>query len=184
MRRRGGPGEPAKPLRRKVAGPKQRKPAGPERGQTPSIAQLQEQIATLTRELSEAREEQIASSEVLRAISNSPGELEPVFQSMLENAIRICEAKFGTVFRYDGELSHRVTSTGTPPKLVEFQRKRGPFRPDAAGEIFPRMFRDKAVVHLADEQASPIPGPAATYAGARSDCGSRCSRTKNWSAPS
>ena len=85
MRRRASTGKPAKPLRRKAVGTKRRKPVRPER--TPS---LQEQIATLTRELSEAREQQAASSEVLKVIAGSPGELERVFQAMLDKAVRIC----------------------------------------------------------------------------------------------
>ena len=80
---------------------------------------------------------------------------------------RVCEANFGTLFRYDGELMHRVASSGTPAALIEFQRKHGPFRPDT-GEVFGPMFRKKAVIHIADEQASQNPGPAAKYGGARS----------------
>src|SRR5262245_39977142 len=101
MQRRGGTSKPAKPLRREAAGQTRRKPAAPAHSPMSSVAQLQEQVAALTRELSEAREQQTASSEVLRAISNSPGELEPVFQAMLENAVRICDAKFGVMFRLD-----------------------------------------------------------------------------------
>ena len=64
---------------------------------------LQEQLDRRTRELSEALEQQAATSEVLRVISSSPGDLETVFQSMLANATRICEAKFGTINFYDGD---------------------------------------------------------------------------------
>ena len=56
-----------------------------------------------TRELSESLEQQTATSEVLKVISGSPGELQPVFATMLEKAVRICDAKFGNVYRWDGE---------------------------------------------------------------------------------
>src|SRR5262249_37510266 len=78
------------------------------------------------RELTEALEQQTATSQVLEIISSSPGELERVFQTMLEKAVRICDAKFGTLFRYDEEGFHRMAGVGTPPALVEFQMQRGP----------------------------------------------------------
>src|SRR5262245_35630656 len=96
---------------------------------------LYDQVTARTRELCEALEQQTATSEVLQVISSSPGELEPVFQAMLENAVRICEAQFGTLFRYDGKLFHRAAGIGTPAALVEFQKQRGPFRPEAAGVL-------------------------------------------------
>ena len=121
----------------------------------------------LLNELRESLQQQTATSEVLRVISSSPGELEPVFNTMLENAIRICDAKFGTLFRFDGELADRVASVGTPATLVEFQLQRGSFKPDIHGN-FARCLTTKTVVHVADELAEPKPGAAAVYGGARS----------------
>ena len=89
---------------------------------------------------------------------------------MLENATRICGAKFGTLFRYDGDVVHLAAQFGTPPALVEFQRKRGPFRPEKAG-ILGHVIRTKAVAHSADSTADPNPGVATTLGGARSIVG-------------
>ena len=86
-------------------------------------------------QLSEALEQQTASSKVLGIISASPEKLEPVFQTVLENATRICRAQFGTLFRFDGHAYHLAAQFGTPPKLAEFQRQRGPFRPPPGGHF-------------------------------------------------
>jgi GAF domain-containing protein len=123
--------------------------------------------ARLLNELRESLDRQTATSEVLSVISSSPGHLEPVFQTILENATRICDAKFGTLFRYDGELFHRVAGIGTPPALVEFQEKRGPFRPETSMRLS-RLLRTKAVYHTVDELSEPEPAPPAKYGGARS----------------
>src|SRR5207249_7007817 len=77
-----------------------------------------------TDDLSEALEQQTATSEVLRAISSSPGELEPVFQAMLENATRICEAKFGNLFLREGDAFRAVAVHGpTTASYVEWYRR-------------------------------------------------------------
>jgi GAF domain-containing protein/DNA-binding response OmpR family regulator len=128
---------------------------------------LFDEVQARTRELSEALEQQTATSEVLRVVSSSPGELEPVFRAMLENAIRVCDAKFGTLFRYDGEALHPAAGTGTPPALAEFQRRRGPFRPQA-GSLHDRVLQTRQVAHSADYAAEPNPGNAAKLGGARS----------------
>ncbi len=133
-------------------------------------ARLFDEAQARTRDLSEALEQQTATSEVLRVISSSPGELEPVFQAMLENAVRICEAKFGTLFRYDGNNFHRAAWVGTPAALVEFQKQRGAFRPDSAG-VLARVLRRKQIAHSADSAAEPNPGVATTLGGARSIVG-------------
>src|SRR5262249_353990 len=85
--------------------------------------------ARLARGLSEALEQQTATLEVLRLISSSPGELAPVFQAILENAVRICEAKFGMLHRFDQGRFRFAAEVGTPLQLSEFQRRRGPFLP-------------------------------------------------------
>ncbi len=101
-------------------------------------------------ELSEALEQQTAASEVLRVISSSSGELDPVFQAMLENATRICEAKFGVLFRYDGGGKfHAAASLGVPPAYAESLRQRGSFQPEA-GSLH-RLLQTKELVHTADE---------------------------------
>src|SRR5262245_37306538 len=82
----------------------------------------------LLNELRESLQQQTATADVLAVISSSPGELQPVFQAMLENAVRICEAKFGVLYRYDGKLFHPEALVGVPQALVEFHQKRGAFQ--------------------------------------------------------
>ena len=123
-----------------------------------------------TRELSESLDQQTATSEVLRVISSSPGDLEPVFQAMLANAVRICAATFGMMFRYDGEVFHFAAGFGIPPAFAEFQNTRGPFLP-GTGSINDRVFKTRQVVYSADYAAEPNPGIAAKLGGARSTVG-------------
>jgi hypothetical protein len=85
-----------------------------------SATDLERLLAQAERELSEAREQQAATSQVLRVISSSRGELQPVFQAMLENATRICEAKFGTLTLFEGELTSRIRDESNVPKRIPF----------------------------------------------------------------
>src|SRR4051812_6719954 len=132
-----------------------------------SSAALERTLALRTRELQETLEQQAATAEVLRVISSSPGDLGPVFQTMLENAVRLCEAKFGTMLRYDGNAFHLAAGTGTPQALVDFQKQRGPFRPGGGGPV-DQLLQAKKVIHIADQAAEPIPGLSAKLGGARS----------------
>ena len=107
-----------------------------------------------TRLLNELREsllQQTATSDVLRVISSSPGELEPVFQVMLENAIRICAANFGNLYLRDGDAFRIAVAHNTPPPLVE-ARRRMPLRADSKMPSG-RVARTKQVVHISDMTA-------------------------------
>ena len=77
-------------------------------------ARLFEEVQARTRDLAESLEQQTATSDVLQVISASPGELEPVFQKMLENATRVCGAKFGTMSLVEGDVIRRVASFNVP----------------------------------------------------------------------
>src|SRR5262249_53631865 len=100
-------------------------------------------------------------------ISSSPGELVPVFQAMLENATRICEAKFGSLFRFDGKAFHVAAEVGTPPELAEAQR-RGLLTGPTPGGLLDRAMRTKEVIHTADATKDAAVGLAAKFGGARS----------------
>ena len=123
-------------------------------------------LARRTRERDEALERETATSQVLRLISKSPGDLELVFRSILENATRICEAKFGVLHRFDGETFHLAAEVGSPPEYAEFQRQRGPFQP-IQGRLLERVMLTKEVCHTADAAAEAVPSMAAKFAGAR-----------------
>ena len=129
-------------------------------------ARLFNEVQARTRELSESLEQQTATSDVLKVISSSPGELEPVFQAMLENATRICEAKFGTLYRYDGGAFHPVTFHKVPSSLADFLRQRGPFVPPA-GIPLERLLRTKKVIHTIDQASDQVLTPSAKLGGAR-----------------
>ena len=128
---------------------------------------LLNELRQRTNDLTEALEQQTATSEVLKVISTSPGDLQPVFQIMLENATRICEANFGTLFRFDGDKLHLEAHFGTPPRLIEAQRRRGPYKP-APGSILDRVIHAKRVTRTADRAAEFAAGLTATLGGARS----------------
>jgi GAF domain-containing protein len=94
-------------------------------------------------------EQQTATSEVLQVISSSPGELQPVFQAMLENATRICEAKFGVLWLAEGDGFRSVAMQGLPSAHVKERQREPAIRP-APEDPLSRLARTKEVVHIAD----------------------------------
>jgi two-component system NtrC family sensor kinase len=121
----------------------------------------------LLNELQQSLEQQTATADVLRVISSSPGDLGPVFQAMLANAVRICEAKFGNLFHFDGNAFHTAAGVGTPPEYADFQRRRGPFQP-RSGSSIERVMQTKHITHTPDAAAEADSGMAAKLGGARS----------------
>ena len=116
---------------------------------------LFDQVQARTRELSEALEQQTATSQVLGVISRSPGELEPVFQAMLENATRICDAKFGTLMLCERDAFRIMAIHGTlPPDYVE-ERRRRPVMPATPGTGLAHLIAAKRPIQIADIREEP-----------------------------
>ena len=118
------------------------------------LLQRTNDLTLRTADLTEALEQQTATSEVLQVISRSPGDLEPVFTAMLEKAVRICDAKFGSIYRWDGEALHIVATHNTPPAFAE-ERRRSPYRPYPQSPIG-HMVAAKTVVHISDLTAEEV----------------------------
>src|SRR5258706_13153868 len=115
-----------------VRRPPTRRKVPTEGKRAPAQVDLKKEIATLRRELAEALERQTATSEVLQVISSTPGDLEPVFRSMLENATRVCGAKFGTMHLLEGDMVRRVAVFNLPPAHAAAPGAR-PVRPPPEG---------------------------------------------------
>jgi len=168
MRRRSrAGGKSAKLQRRKTTTLKRRNTPKAKRNRAVSIAGQETVVARLTHEREEALLRESANSEILRLISKSPGDLELVFRTILEHATSICNANFGTLFRFDGKNFHPVAQFNTPAALLEAQTSRGPVQPRPRSP-FDHVARTRKVFHSADNAADPVPGLAAKLAGARS----------------
>jgi GAF domain-containing protein len=116
---------------------------------------LLNELRQRTGDLSEALEQQTATSEVLKVISSSPGDLEPVFSAMLGNATRICEAKFGVLFLYEGDAFRVMALHGAPPAYAE-ERRRDPRIGIPHGTALARIVETRQTVQIADIQSEPV----------------------------
>ncbi len=137
-------------------------------------ARLLKELRQRTEDLTESLERQTATSEVLKVISSSPGDMEPVFEAILSNALRICEAKFGHLLLYDGDSFEATHLHDVPPSYREYWEEHAPIRPGPNTGLG-RLARSKQVAHIPDLKADsayaerePLRVVTVEQAGARS----------------
>ena len=185
MRRRSrAGGEPVKTRRRKTVTQKRGNAPKAGRNRGSSAAGPSDQVALFKRErdealeqLSEALEQQTATSEVLRVISASPGELEPVFQAMLENATRLCEAQFGVLNLYENGALRMGAMHNVPSAFAEFLQSRPAGYQPMPNSLLARVMRTRQVCSSADTAAENVGGRARGLAGHDPSFACQCSKT-------
>ena len=127
---------------------------------------LFQELQVRNRDLTEALEQQTATSDILAVISSAPTELQPVFDTIAEHSVKLCGALFGSVYRFDGEMIHMVADNNYPPAALERSRQLFPTRPDR--HLFTaRAILDRAVIHVPDVENDPE-HPASEIASFRS----------------
>jgi len=147
MRRRSkAGGEPAKSQRHKAVTPKRRS--------APESVGEETELALRIRERNEAREQQIATAEILRVIRASPNDVQPVFETIVRNAVSLCGGLFANVFRFDGEQLHYVASHNVGPSYADLLSTKYPMRPDSS-QVSGRVVHAKSVVWLEDALTDP-----------------------------
>ena len=136
-------------------------------------ARLLRELRARTDDLSESLQQQTATTDVLRVISNSSGDLQPVFDAMLANATRICEAKFGMMWLIEGDAARCVALHNAPEAFAELRQREPIIRP-GPDTAMGRLLRTKQVVHIEDARAEraylqgdPVRRANADLAGAR-----------------
>src|SRR6516162_1166951 len=129
---------------------------------------LLNELRQRTTDLTESLEQQTATSDVLGVISSSPGELQAVFDIILKNANRLCDAKFSALFIYENGVIRVPSHVDLPPRLAEHLRKRNG-QPPTPGTAIETLIRTKRLIHIPDQRGSPegLSSPATTLAGAR-----------------
>src|SRR5215467_1167949 len=136
---------------------------GPDMSATPdsTLADPERLIADLQRQLAECKAErdaglqrETATAQVLQVVNSYPGDLVPVFDAILEKALRLCGAAYGHVFRVEGDLNRAVAARGDP-EFVEWLLKQGPVRPTPGG-ILHRMMQGERVVQIPDSTDTDV----------------------------
>ena len=129
---------------------------------------LLNELRERTTDLTESLEQQTATSQVLKVISSSPGDLQPVFQAMLENATRLCEAQFGVLNLYDNGALRMGAMHNVPSAFAEFLQSRPAGYQPMPNSVLARVMRTRQVCSSADTAAENVGGRARALGGARS----------------
>jgi two-component system NtrC family sensor kinase len=116
------------------------------------VRDLEKQLAEALRDKAEAQEKQAATAEILRVISSSPMDVQPVFDTIANSAMRLCDGNFGNVATYDGDLLHLVAYANVTAEGVGLTQRMFPMRPSRE-TVLGRVVLQKAVVHIPDAQA-------------------------------
>src|SRR5215831_9910554 len=133
--------------------------------------ELEQKLEARTRELAEAQEQQTATSEVLQVISSSPGDLQPIFDVMLANATRICDASYCALFLCHGDAIRLAAQCQIPQALQDYLRRRDLYVPPAHSPLG-RIVQTKQFLHSPDISAeTDITPPSALLGGARAYLG-------------
>ena len=133
------------------------------------VRDLEQRLAEALKREAEALEQQTATAEILRVISSSPTDVEPVFETILARAVRLCGAEYANLFRFDGERQHFVTGYNTPAAMREAHSRQYPMVP-ARGRMSGRAILERRVVHVPDLLAEPeYQGSTAVVGGFRSN---------------
>ena len=117
-------------------------------------AELQRRLNEALAERDESLRRETATAEVLGVINSSPGDLAPVFDAMLDKAIRLCEATHGHIFNYDGERFDLATVRGEP-QYIEWARQAGPVQPYPSSPLG-RIKHGEQIVHVVDIQEEEV----------------------------
>src|SRR6516164_5049594 len=178
MRRRSrASSERAKSQRHKAVTPKPRS--------APESVGRETELARRTRERDEAREQQKATAEILRVIRTSPADVQPVFETIVRNAVSLCGSLYAHVLRFDGELLHVVASHNVAASpwrhYADFLKAKYPMRPDSS-QVSGRVLLKKSVVRLEDARADPDYDQRSARRGWRRVLGCRCCAKANRSA--